>query len=359
MSNRIYYLDAMRGILMLLGVVLHSALVYSPSQSWLVFSDESTVFASVLAGLIHFFRMQAFFIVSGYFALFTLRKYNIKKFIKMRVSRILIPLISTALTLNLLQTYLLVEHGYLDTTVGEFIFNKTWQSHLWFLVNLIFYFLFAALLVKLFRKKVYRLLEKIDVILLKVPYIFIFFSLPLLNIFFVKFSEVFAFDIPAIIHTESFFLYLAFFLFGMLLQSHKVMLEKFTSISPIVSVVVILISLYISKYYKGDIYELLKLYIEFLGMWFCSSLCFYIFRKFFNHNSKLFRTLSESSYSIYLFHHVFVIIFAIYFIDMGIGGLFGMLLLISVVSVVSISIHLFFISKINILSFLFNGKFIR
>ena len=65
MNQRIYYLDAMRGVLMMLGVVLHSAQVFNPREEWLFYSQKSTEFAPILIDTIHLFRMPAFFIVSA------------------------------------------------------------------------------------------------------------------------------------------------------------------------------------------------------------------------------------------------------------------------------------------------------
>ncbi|GEM_PF-2177557 len=39
--NRLYFMDSMRSVLMLLGVILHSAQVFNPEKSWVIYSEFS------------------------------------------------------------------------------------------------------------------------------------------------------------------------------------------------------------------------------------------------------------------------------------------------------------------------------
>jgi len=88
-TERVYFLDAMRAVLMCLGIVLHAANVFSPSQDWLIYSDNTSQMAFHLGNIIHSFRMPAFFEVSGYFCLLTLNKYSANEFLAKRAKRII------------------------------------------------------------------------------------------------------------------------------------------------------------------------------------------------------------------------------------------------------------------------------
>jgi hypothetical protein len=68
-TSRLHYLDAMRSVLMLLGVVLHSARPYD-SREWQVKDVDTLPMLDGLVEAIHLFRMPAFFVVAGYFAMF-------------------------------------------------------------------------------------------------------------------------------------------------------------------------------------------------------------------------------------------------------------------------------------------------
>ena len=70
-TERIHSLDSLRAIMMLLGLVLHSALTYNVTNhghAWLLKDPESTNIATdSIVFLIHFFRMPIFFLVAGFF----------------------------------------------------------------------------------------------------------------------------------------------------------------------------------------------------------------------------------------------------------------------------------------------------
>lgn len=75
-TDRIYFMDSMRSVLMILGVVLHSALIFRPQRSWVIFSNHTHEIANLIVLAIHSFRMPAFFIISGYFCIVTVKRYK-------------------------------------------------------------------------------------------------------------------------------------------------------------------------------------------------------------------------------------------------------------------------------------------
>jgi glucan biosynthesis protein C len=351
-------MDAMRGILMMLGLVYHSAKLFSPKQDWILFSNYTTDVAYYVVEIVHLFRMPTFFIVSGYFAAMTLKKYGVEKFIKVRVIRILIPLITTALTLNSLQAWILTKTGWMDMTLFAYIKEGGWVTHLWFLINLIIYFLLASLLVSLFKKRFFNLLQQIDTLLLKIPFsLILLFLLPSTIILFLAIGKIY--PIHAIINTSLIFNFMPFFFFGMLLYTHQALLKKFTEFPPIITAFISILTLIIVNYlYQFEAYSwyIVRTAILSVGMWASASLCFYLFKKYADYHSKVFRFLSEISYSVYLFHHLLVIAFGLLLLHFHIEGLLGMLLLIAIVAAISIMIHTQLIAKVEILSLLFNGK---
>jgi glucan biosynthesis protein C len=354
-------MDAMRGILMILGLVYHAGKTFSPMQDWLIRTDLTTPIAHILVEFIHIFRMPTFFIVSGYFAALTLKRYGSSKFLKVRVTRIVIPLLVTALTLNSIQAYILTQNGLLDFDLYHYITNGQWVTHLWFLINLIIYFTIAAILVAILKDRLYKIMQIIDKALLKIPFsLILLFILPSIIIGSMAFSQ--AIPIRAIVNTSLLFNYMPFFFFGMLLFSSDKLLDKFTNFSPITSAIIIIITLFIINYlynYEGFKWFVVRMYFVSVGMWFSASLCFYLFKKFTDYHSKTFMFLSEISYSVYLFHHVLTIGFGLILIKCGVGGLLGMLLLMISTATISILIHMELISRFNFLSILFNGKPIK
>ena len=66
--GRIHGLDSYRGILMMLGVVLHVICTYIPGMSWILDPLTSQPLLGAVVDWIHMFRMPAFFALSGFFA---------------------------------------------------------------------------------------------------------------------------------------------------------------------------------------------------------------------------------------------------------------------------------------------------
>lgn len=351
-NNRVHYLDAMRGVLMMLGVLFHSALVFSPRNNWAIHSENTTEIAFFLAEFIHLFRMPAFFIISGYFALFTIRKYSPDLFIKVRLKRILIPLFTTALTLNIAQAVLLKGSDW-----KIYYLDGGWISHLWFLWNLVFYFSLVFVMVKFFKKYFNFLLQKIDEILLRLP-LFILFLLPSLSIALLVIGKILP-DTVLGIEISSVLYYFPYFLFGILLMEKEKLLNEFSNIKPLISISISIIAYFLSVTflnYDGNTWLAIGLYFQNLSGLFGSAICFYFFMRYANKPSKILYSLAEASYTIYLFHQVIVIGFGLILIKLNIGGILGLVILITSVGIVSILIHIIFISKIKLLRLLFNGK---
>ena len=140
MNNRVYFLDSMRGILILFILIIHSLQVFNPEKTWLIYTDEGIDFVPYIIEFFMLFTFTSFFIMSGFFAAMSIQKVGSQKFLEMRIKRILIPITVTALTLNSLQAYLLTQNGWMEFELLEYIEKGGWVSHLWFLINLVIYF---------------------------------------------------------------------------------------------------------------------------------------------------------------------------------------------------------------------------
>lgn len=97
-----------------------------------------------LVEFIHVLRMPAFFVASGYFCYLTLNKYKAKKFLQLRLKRLLVPLFVTAFTLNAVQMFLLKRYGWHPFSLADTRQKGEYISHLWFLINIVVHFIIAA-----------------------------------------------------------------------------------------------------------------------------------------------------------------------------------------------------------------------
>ncbi|MBJ7448342.1 MAG: acyltransferase family protein, partial [Brevundimonas sp.] len=91
-TERLHGLDALRGIALILGVVLHASLSYLPTPIWLFPDDQTSTGASVVFFAIHLFRMTSFFLIAGLFAHLLLGRRGVWGFVKDRAGRIANPM---------------------------------------------------------------------------------------------------------------------------------------------------------------------------------------------------------------------------------------------------------------------------
>ena len=84
-------LDALRGFAMLLGIALHAAMSFSPPWGGPPHDIYTSRWFGTFMTIIHGFRLQLFFVVSGFFTMMLWRKRGTLGVIKQRTTRILVP----------------------------------------------------------------------------------------------------------------------------------------------------------------------------------------------------------------------------------------------------------------------------
>lgn len=101
-DRRYYGLDALRGAMMILGVLLHAAMFYiaTPPPGFAVILDpnRSVLFDGIVA-FIHSFRMPAFFVLAGFFAALLVEKRGLWGTYKNRLARVAAPLAVAMVTI--------------------------------------------------------------------------------------------------------------------------------------------------------------------------------------------------------------------------------------------------------------------
>jgi len=168
MDDRRYYgLDALRGAMMMLGIVLHAASFYlaAPPPHLPVTTDRNTSYAmDLIVNFIHGFRMPTFFVLAGFFAALLVEKRGLAGTYRNRAARILAPLVAgmfTVLPLSMLffvDFVLSVQYGTRDLlperalvealvrdAAAQGIPDDLFLAHLWFLYYLCFFYLLIPL----------------------------------------------------------------------------------------------------------------------------------------------------------------------------------------------------------------------
>jgi glucan biosynthesis protein C len=149
-KSRIHHWDFSRAFYLLLGLPFHATLAYSIGGEWVINSSDESLFLTLLADIIHIFRMPGFFFLAGFFSIMILMRGDTFGWLKSRLTRLAIPLISA--TILILPGQMIFEAAALsynetgtwDETATHFSalitsFGEPWVSHLWFLWSLIAY----------------------------------------------------------------------------------------------------------------------------------------------------------------------------------------------------------------------------
>ena len=361
-SGRIHYMDAMRATLMMFGIVLHSSQVFNPAQNWLIGSDQTFALAGWLVDAIGIFRMPAFFIVAGFFCLLSMQKYTPRDFATMRVERLAVPLVVCALLLNSLQAAILSSYGVLDFNLVRYLAEGRWMSHLWFLNHLLVYVGFAYVvssrgwqlpgLFGRYAAAACSILSPFTLLaLLAATHLVAFKALAMTGALGAGLM-VGTFDLYSIAWN------LPYFLFGMVLGLRRALLRQFAAVSPPVALAVVVLCAPAGM--AGEALDSAALragaqFLQLLATWFAAALCFRVFHRFANRRSALMASLSGASYTVYLVHHLLVVVFGIVLIQLGIGGPLGLAILIPTVAACALLIHRHVVATSAAARYLFNG----
>lgn len=155
-------MDALRAVAMLLGVVLHGGMAYMENvwSKWVADDPTSNPAFDAMFWIVHLFRMQAFFLIAGFFACMLVARYGAGKFTANRLKRIGLPLVIGLFTIiplcNAVWTWGFNLNAPPEDQVPLAGAIASWfgmaflsQWHLWFLVHLLVMYAGVLLWLKL------------------------------------------------------------------------------------------------------------------------------------------------------------------------------------------------------------------
>jgi len=160
--GRYHELDFLRGWMMMLGLVLHSAIAYmqTPMGELWGYKDSQSHFGfDLVVAFLHTFRMPVFFMLSGFFACMLYEDRGVSEMVRNRRRRVLYPLVVGWLFLFPL-TVAGFGFGQLGGTregakeaIEYVVTGKAVEHlqllHLWFLFDLLIYYASALLISRL------------------------------------------------------------------------------------------------------------------------------------------------------------------------------------------------------------------
>ena len=167
-ERRFYGLDALRGAMMMLGIVLHGAgfyLAFPPTTLPIVTDRNTSPLLDILFHFIHSFRMPTFFVMAGFFAALLIEKRGLIGTWKNRAARILAPFLVALVTIlpftglfavsfmvsarygghQLIPDVAQVRILFSELAAAGFPLDQPSPGHLWFLYYLLYFYLLIPL----------------------------------------------------------------------------------------------------------------------------------------------------------------------------------------------------------------------
>ncbi|APG17600.1 glucan biosynthesis protein C [Kosakonia radicincitans DSM 16656] len=364
-AQREYFLDSIRAWLMLLGIPFHISLIYS-SHMWHVNSTYPSWWLTLFNDAIHAFRMQVFFVISGYFSYMLYLRYPLKRWWMVRVERVGIPML-TAIPLLTLPQFIMLQYVNNNTTEWHTLsaydkFNTlSWEliSHLWFLLVLVILTTVGMWLFKKIKNNADRLLGSISLGTLSLWFL-------LLGIAWAAFRRIIFLLYPDILRDALFnfavmqsLFYIPFFILGALTFINPRLKSLFTTPSPwcmVGSALAFVAYLLNQRYGSGDawMYETEAVITMLLGLWMV-NVVFSLGHRLLNFQSARVSYFVNASLFIYLVHHPLTLLFGAWITphiqSNALGFVTGLVFVIGI-AVLLYEIHL----RIPLLRFLFSGK---
>lgn len=144
--KRLYYLDNLMIFLSVLVVLHHVSIGYGTMGGWCYVTSEkltgrTQIFLSALTGIEASFSMSLFFFISAFLTIPSLEKKGVRKFIKARLIRLVVPLlfVMTILAPSILY-YIEIHNRTTQFSWLNYVLQqnaKPYTSHVWFILVLI------------------------------------------------------------------------------------------------------------------------------------------------------------------------------------------------------------------------------
>ena len=375
--DRLYYMDSVRALMMMLILPVHVANIYAFGPDWFVRANEQSHMLTGLTAFLGMFSMPGFFIIAGYLTHMILRKRSVDAWAAGRIVRLGIPTLVGAAVLSpfaILAGTLVAQDGGTGALEAGFttdfaanlaVVGRRWIGHLWFLPTMMIYAILFWALIRL--RWLHPLVDGLNrgILALRHPLLVWLGVLGICLIWrvgvtggFYVLEREYGFELPlrGIIDLRSWLLFLPFYLVGYMIGRSSDLFEHMMRITPIrVGLVAIGALTYVSVYgamsFEAQLAKVFMRGILAIGMTF---VVLALARLYFADKSRLVQRLTESSYCIYLFHYPLVVMAAVWFRDVSLPPIVEFLIITPAVFVISYVLARITL-RVEILAFAFNG----
>ncbi len=342
-EQRFHYMDNLRALAMLAGVVFHVGLAHSfvLHKYWPTADTSRSVVVDVLALFSHLFRMPLFFVVAGFFAALMVRKRGVAGMLRNRFARVLLPFIVFWPVLYWAMRWLTLHAAATVTNLSPLlVIVKQWMQtantpplppsmmHLWFLAYLMCFCVLVWVVTALELKLVSWVVARTKRLAIFGPKLLLLL-IPLLLVPALAGAPV---PLPP---PESFFLqwwallfFGLYFFFGYQLFLHQSLLDQlkpFTLPMTVGALMAYAVFLWLMKIQSLHPSSALLHWSQgvlaaYSGVW-MTLWCLSVGHRWLNHSNGAMRYVADASYWVYVVH--LPIVFAIQYqlLDAAFGGL--------------------------------------
>jgi peptidoglycan/LPS O-acetylase OafA/YrhL len=384
-SSRLHYLDWLQ-VLAILGVFLFHALhPFDDLTDWHINNVEKSILATFFTGFFNLWGMPFFFLMAGATSWFSLRHRTAGKFIKERITRLLIPFIIGAIVLTPIQAFYEFKHKgwWEEGTIVNFILSSKARTyffteynsitfnpsifgdvgyHLWF-VGFLFSFSLIALPVFIWMKSDSgkRLIASLSV-MAKWRGGLLMFTIPLILIGF--FLQPF---LSGYTGWASFIFLLVFFISGYIIIADKKFIKAIDRDRRLHLILGIICTLFFFSVSAGvPVWDwlvspgTLMFYISWIA-WGINSWCWSLFMlnigmRYLNFTNQWLQYGREASYPFYFVHQPVIIFIAFYAVSWEVNLAVKLLVVVLGSFAVSLGLYELLIRRVNPIRSIFGMK---
>lgn len=385
-SVRLHYLDWLR-VLAILGVFLfHAVHPFDELGDWIIKNTETTFVLNFFGGFFYSWGMPFFFLIAGASSWFSLRRRTPGRYVRERVTRLLIPLIIGTIVLTPIQAYYeLIHKGwwkggsiidfilssevrtyffteYHPLILGPEIFNRV-GYHLWFVAFLFAFSLIALSVFTWLKNDSGKRFVASFARLAKCRGSLLVFAIPLVLVRFLLQRGIPSDDYG----WADFVYYLLFFVSGYILIADERFLRAIRRDWRLHLILGIPCTLFIFSVAAGvPVYDWMGspgtpgFYVSWI-VWGINSWCwtmfmFYVGMRFLDYTNKWLQYGREASYPFFMIHQPVVIFIAFYAVQWEVALLIKLLVVVISSFVVSLSLYELLVRRINPIRALFGMR---
>jgi len=307
--------------------------------------------------------MPLLFTIAGMTTYYSFKKRNVKEYLKERVQRLLIPFITSMIFITPILSYFgMMFHENISINFFDYYFKSFTMisdlvgyngglgvGHVWFILYLFIVSCVALLIIKLLKNRIDLSKKELSFPILILLGIIPVIAYPILNTF----------------EDHSIGMYLALFLLGYYVLSNDNILEKLEKNKITLGILTLILTI-IFVYIAGIVFGLVTImpqaiaipllffYQVFYG-WICILFLLVIGKLYLNKANNILQYLSESSFTIYIFHMPILIAIAFYILQFTQNV--GIQMLLTLILTIPLSIGAYAIcKKFKITRFIFEIK---